>query len=90
MLEVPLPSVVCSGNELKSPELKKLLYSRSDIKSIGVWLSNTQLLRLEAAGKFPRRMRLSAGSVCWDADEIHAWVERKKEERKRYHYAVSD
>lgn len=67
--------------------MNKVFYSRQDLKTLGIWLSNTQLLRLEAAGRFPRRVRLSASSVCWPGEEIDEWIKKKKEERKSYVYA---
>jgi len=44
-------------------------------------------LRLEAAKRFPRRIRISAASVCWPLDEILDWIKKKKEEREKYVYA---
>lgn len=51
--------------------------TRSDLKKLGIHLSNTQLLRLEAVGRFPRRVRLSAGTVSWILEEILEWIEKK-------------
>lgn len=31
---------------------------------------------------FPKQIRLGASSVGWLADEIDAWIERRKEERE--------
>jgi predicted DNA-binding transcriptional regulator AlpA len=39
-----------------------------------VRLSRATVRRLEAAGKFPSRRRLSPGRVAWVADEVEAWV----------------
>jgi len=33
--------------------------------------------RLEAAGKFPRRVRLSEHRVGWVYDEVVAWIEER-------------
>lgn len=68
----------------------KLLLSRRDIKALGIYLSNSQLLRLEARNRFPRRIRMGAGSVCWDAVEILQWIEDKRRERLTHHYAPLD
>ncbi len=38
-------------------------------------LSRTTRWRLERAGKFPRRRRISANAVGWLASEIRAWME---------------
>ncbi len=43
----------------------------------GVPFSNVHLRRLEAAGEFPRRVRIgngSGGSVAWLEAEIDAWI----------------
>ena len=65
----------------------QLLLTRADLKSLGIRFSNATLLRLEAAKRFPRRLRLSGASVCWDHDEVMAWVEARKAERAGWHYA---
>ena len=65
----------------------KLLLTRADLKTLGVWLSNSQLLRLESDGRFPRRVRLSASSVCWAKDEVLEWLKARKEERKNWYYS---
>lgn len=65
----------------------QLLLSRVNLKSLRITFSNAQLLRLEGANRFPRRIRLSGASVCWDHDEIMAWMEARKAERAGWHYA---
>lgn len=72
--------------ELEQPT-RKLLLTRADLKALGIWQSNTTLLRLEAAGRFPRRLRLAGASVCWDREEIMAWIEARKAERANWVYA---
>ncbi|WP_306141482.1 AlpA family transcriptional regulator [Roseibium sp. MMSF_3412] len=66
---------------------KLLFLRRDDLKALGIWQSNSTLLRLEAAGKFPRRVRLASASVCWDRAEIMAWIDARKAERANWHYA---
>ena len=44
-------------------------------------LSAAQIDRMEAAGDFPRRMRLSARRWGWVEDEIEAWLATKAAER---------
>lgn len=68
-------------------KLDKLLLTRGDLKALGIWQSNTTLLRLEAAGRFPRRIRLAGASVCWDRDEVMAWIDARKAERANWVYA---
>jgi prophage regulatory protein len=45
-----------------------------ELNSRGVRLSRRQIDRLEAAGKFPRRVQMSPGRVGWLADEIDSHV----------------
>lgn len=37
-------------------------------------LGRTTIYRLEAAGLFPRRLKLGLSAVAWDADEIDQWI----------------
>lgn len=40
----------------------------------GIAYSKVQLWRLERAGKFPQRVRLSAQRVAWIESEIDQWI----------------
>lgn len=40
-------------------------------------LSRTTRWRLERAGKFPRRRRISANAVAWLQSEVEAWIAEK-------------
>ncbi len=40
----------------------------------GIVYSKVQLWRLERAGKFPRRVKLSPQRVAWIESEIDAWI----------------
>jgi prophage regulatory protein len=46
----------------------------------GITYSNVHLLRLEKAGKFPRRLPLG-GSVAWLESEISGWIRERAEAR---------
>ncbi len=48
-----------------------------DLKARGVLLGRRQIDRLEKAGKFPRRVPISASRVAWVAEEIDQWVTDK-------------
>jgi prophage regulatory protein len=51
------------------------LVSKKELKSIyGIPYSFAHIARLEAAGLFPRRVRLGACRVAWYADEIEEWI----------------
>ncbi len=53
--------------------LEKLLLTRSDLKRLGITVSNTTILRWESLGRFPRRLRLGGGTrVAWLASEVSA------------------
>lgn len=53
----------------------KILLTRGDLPHLGLNLSPSTLLRLEAAGQFPRRVRIGAHSVAWLACEIYAHID---------------
>ena len=44
-------------------------------------LSSSQIDRLEAAKKFPRRVRLSDHVVAWVEQEVSDWLQAKVSER---------
>jgi prophage regulatory protein len=48
----------------------------ADVKAL-VTLSRPTIDRLEAAGEFPKRIRLGRAAVGWDLDEICAWLEKR-------------
>jgi predicted DNA-binding transcriptional regulator AlpA len=50
-----------------------VLLPTNDILNI-TGLSRTTLWRLERAGKFPMRLRLSANRVGWRKDEVEEWI----------------
>jgi prophage regulatory protein len=53
-----------------------------------ITLSFTQIDRREAAGKFPKRLRLSEfpnGRVVWLEDEVFKWMQERIAEREKPH-----
>lgn len=60
----------------------RLLYNREHLPRLGINLSPSSLLRLEAAGKFPKRVRIGDHSVAWLASEIHAHIEALAADRE--------
>lgn len=60
----------------------KLLPVRGDLPRLGINISPSTLLRLEAAGKFPKRVRIGAHSVAWLASEIQQHIDRLAAERE--------
>ena len=50
------------------------LVSKKELKSIyGVPYSFAHIARLEAAGEFPKRVKLGACRVAWWEDEVEDW-----------------
>lgn len=68
-------------------EETKILLSRTDLKNLGIFQSNSSLIRAEIRGTFPKRLRLSSGLVCWVRSEIHDWIEARKAERDEHVYS---
>ncbi len=71
--------------ELKSGQ--QALANRADLARFGIRVSNSTLLRWEAAGRFPRRIRMAGTSVAWLLNEIEQWLTDRSEERSRTFYA---
>jgi prophage regulatory protein len=59
----------------------KILLVRGDLPRLGINLSPSTLLRLEAEGKFPKRVRIGAHSVAWLATEVHEHIAKLAAER---------
>ncbi|MCZ6666176.1 MAG: AlpA family phage regulatory protein [Gammaproteobacteria bacterium] len=53
---------------LREPEVRRL-----------TGLSRTTRWRLERAGKFPRRYRISDNAVAWSARAINEWIAKRME-----------
>ena len=66
---------------------QQIVLSRDDLSRLGIRVSNSSLLRWEAAGRFPRRIRMAGTSVAWIKAEVDAWIEARAEERSRHIYA---
>lgn len=59
-----------------------ILYDRGDLRRHGIKVSGSTLARLEAAGKFPKRIRIGAHSVAWLSSEIDAHIAALAAERE--------
>lgn len=66
---------------------QQALANRADLARFGIKVSNSTLLRWEAAGRFPRRIRMAGTSVAWLLGEVEQWLTDRAEERSRTHYA---
>ncbi|TWA91098.1 helix-turn-helix transcriptional regulator [Bradyrhizobium stylosanthis] len=54
--------------------MSQKLIAYEGLSAKGIVYSKTQLWRLERAGKFPRRVKLSAMRVAWIETEIDEWI----------------
>jgi prophage regulatory protein len=55
--------------------------SLADLADRGIPFVNDSLLRMEKAGKFPRRVRLGYNRVVWVESEIDEWMAQLVSER---------
>jgi predicted DNA-binding transcriptional regulator AlpA len=60
----------------------RLLYTRDHLARLGFNLSPSTLRRMEAAGQFPKRVRIGAHSIAWVASEIHEHIDKLVNERE--------
>lgn len=56
------------------------LIDHADLRRRGIKLHNSTLLRLEAKGQFPKRVKVGA-STYWLAEDVDAFIKRLKAER---------
>lgn len=68
-------------------KIKRIFLTRAQLRELGISQSNTTLLRWEALGRFPRRIRIAGTSVAWLSAEIDKWVEDRAAERATHFYA---
>jgi prophage regulatory protein len=54
--------------------MTKLLHY-DDLRPLGVALSKSQLARLEKAGRFPKRVRLSGHRYAYVASEVEGYIQ---------------
>lgn len=66
---------------------QQALATRADLRRLGIKVSNTTLLRWEAHGRFPRRIRMAGTTVAWFVSDIEDWLADRAAERVRTHYA---
>jgi prophage regulatory protein len=58
------------------------LVSKKELRSIfGVPYSFAHIARLEAAGVFPKRVKLGACRVVWIAAEVQDWIDERIAQR---------
>jgi len=58
------------------------LVSKKELKTVlGIPYSFQHIARLEAAGKFPQRIKLGQCRVAWIMDEVLEWIEERITQR---------
>ena len=57
--------------------LERLLVSKKELKTLGIPYSFAHIARLEAAGKFPSRIRLGQCRVARKYEDVLHWVEER-------------
>lgn len=63
-------------------QYEKRLVSKKELKSVcGIPYTPQHIGRLEAAGKFPKRVTLGPGRVAWVLAEVDAWLSERIAER---------
>lgn len=59
---------------LPNQERRRLrIYRKPKVREV-TGLSDSSIYRLEAQGKFPKRVKLSTSASGWYSDEVHQWV----------------
>jgi len=60
----------------------KRIVSKKELKTVcGIPYSPQHIARLEAAGRFPRRLQLSQNRVAWLLSEVEAWLDERIAQR---------
>jgi prophage regulatory protein len=75
--EPNMPSNTPAPPIIPAATCPRLVLHRQLEPEFGVPWSNVHLLRLEKAGKFPKRVRLGANTIAWVASELGAWNEAR-------------
>ena len=63
--------------------INRLLVSKKELRELGIPYCFAHIARLEAAGLFPKRVRLGACRVAWRYEQIVGWVKDREAGRLR-------
>jgi prophage regulatory protein len=63
--------------------INRLLVSKKELRELGIPYSFAHIARLEAAGLFPKRVKLGACRVAWRYEKIVGWVQDREAGRLR-------
>lgn len=55
--------------------VRRRLYTREHLQRLGVTQSASTLRRMEAAGRWPKRVRIADHSVAWLKEEVDAHLD---------------
>ena len=62
---------------------EKKLVSKKELRSLcGIPYSPQHIARLEAAGQFPKRIRLGQNRVAWLLSEVEGWLDERIAKRE--------
>ena len=64
------------------------LLRKSELRRVTSLPTTTQE-RLEAAGQFPKRIKVGPRAVAWLESEVQAWIRARAEDRGRVHGALT-
>lgn len=78
-LENPTAQMICAPvtNILD----QKIVVDADDLVRLGILFVNATRLRLEAEGRFPKRLCLASRRICYLSAEIKQWVAARAAER---------
>lgn len=66
------------------------LVSKKELRTVcGIPYSPQHIARLEAAGKFPKRIKLGPNRVAWVLSEVNAWVSERIADRDAFSETTS-
>ncbi len=61
----------------------KQVVSKKELRTLcGIPYSGQHIARLEAAGRFPKRIKLGQNRVAWLLTEIEAWLDERIAQRE--------
>lgn len=60
-----------------------VLLTRADLKQLGIKISNSTMLRMEAQGKMPKRRYLTPRTVAWSRNEMEEFLARLLQTEER-------
>ncbi len=59
-------------------QFSKQIVSKKELKTVcGIPYAPQHIARLEAAGEFPKRIRLGQNRVAWVLSEVEAWIDER-------------